>query len=885
MNLQRLILAWVFFSVTLVHAEEPPKYESDIRPIFKAMCFHCHGEEPELAGGLDMRLVRLMKEGGDSGETLTDDDPDESLLWWRIQSDEMPEGPKKLTAGEKDLIRRWIAAGSPTLRDEPDNVEDAKYTFEELNFWSFLPIDNPAVPMVDASIGPIEDAIDAFVAAELLDNELTFSPPAEKATLLRRVTLDLTGLPPSLEELDAFLADESEMAYEKVVDRLLASPSFGIRWGRHWLDVAGYSETDGHLIMDVERQHAWRYRDYVIDSINADKPYDQFMIEQLAGDELALEDLVKRGVGDGRPDPEDARHVEWVTATGLLQMPPDLTARDNTLANRNQVVSDSLRVVAAAALGVTVGCAQCHDHRYDPISAEDYYRFRAVFDPAFPIDEDAWTLPSNRTVDMTPESIRTEREKVEAKAKILEDDLKARRRAVAQTIAERLIGEVAEDVRPQVAAALEKSPDDLSDEELKLLDFYPMVKSVEKVDGSLTLYDREQFEKFYEESLEIEKLRRSAPPARLIMGVCESDQRIPKSNLFFRGDPMQPHGEVAPGEMFVVARSRQVPTIENNDASLSSTGRRLAYARQLFDGTHPLTARVAVNRLWQHHFGRGIVDTPSDFGLNGELPSHPELLDHLATSLMRDGWRMKPLHKRIVLSRTYRQGSQRSSRSMAIDPDNRLLSHASLRRLDAEQIRDSILMVSGLLNEKSGGPSVQVARGDDGKVVIGILKLNDDDAFIGIDDVGDEKFRRSVFLQSQRHATLNMLETWDMPAMAPNCDCRDRSTVAPQSLWFLNDDMILQVTDELAERMFSRAFPDARSRVRDLFRRLYSAEPTSSELDKCLIYLQSQAERFRQDEDEAWQKNLAQWPHAADVRAHATLCQALLSTNRFLYAE
>jgi len=857
--------------------EHQLQYETDVRPIMKAMCFQCHGEETELHGGLDVRLVRLMTTGGESGTSLVPGDSANSLLWQRIESDEMPEGAKKLSRREKEIIRRWIDDGCKTLRPEPDSVADARYTPEELGFWSFQPVSKPIVPMPAGY--EIETPVDGFIAAKLVEVGLPFSPEADRPTLLRRLSFDLLGLPPTPEEVAAFVADTSVNAYEKVVDRMLASPDYGLRWGRHWLDVAGYAESDGNEGQDKPRPHAWRYRDYVIASLNADKGYDQFLREQIAGDELIGSDL----------NSDDPRHVELLTATALLRMAPDVTETNDTIIDRNQAVAECIKVVSSATIGLTIGCAQCHDHRYDPISAEDYYRYRAIFDPALPLQ--AWKKPQERLIDMTPSADRKTSETIEADAFTREKDLNDRRLVVAESVFEKLVGELPDEQRETVRVAVLKAQAERSEDDQTLLKQFPMIRSKEEIRDQLLLYAKEDYDKFEIERKQIEAIRVTKPAARIIMGLAEPKNssaepknELPKSAVFFRGDPEQPRQLVTPSEVFVVARTRSEVAIAEDDEKAETTGRRLAYANQLTDGTHPLTARVAVNRLWLHHFGRGLVNTPSDFGIVGERPSHPELLDWLASRLVELNWQFKPLHRLLVLSRTYRQVSTRTPAHDAVDPENRLMARANLRRLDAETLRDTMLVVTGHLNHQAGGPSVPVAEDEEGKSVIGRLKLNEG-LFAGIDDVGPQKYRRSIFVEVPRSRPLNMLATFDLPIMTPNCDLRRCSTVAPQSLWFLNDSHVVELSDHLSDHMFGGALPDTKSRINDLFMRLFGREPLSSELTNIEHYLEEQANLFRADPAVEWQKTVTQWPHAPDVRAIATLCQAMLSSNEFLYVE
>ena len=419
-------------------------FEQHIRPILKAQCFHCHGEADELSGGLDVRLVRLLAAGGESGEAIVPGDADASLLWQRIAADEMPEGPKKLSAPQKSLVRQWIEQGARTARPEPQDVRDARFSDEELSHWAYQPTGRPQVPRPPGY--ELRTPIDGFIAERLAEHEFDFSPPADRRTLIRRVTFDLLGLPPTPDEVQTFVVDRSPDAYERLVERLLASPQLGVRWGRHWLDVAGYAETDGGQDSETKRDHAWRYRDYVIDSFNSNKPIDQFYVEQLAGDELL----------DGDINIQNPRHLELLTATGFMRMAPDPTQSSNTLADRNMATADALKVISSAMLGITVGCAQCHDHKYDPIGIDDYYRFRAIFDPVFPLDH--WQQPNSRLVDFTRQNVKDERDRIEAEAKILEDELNQRRNEVGQKIQELKLADVPSQDRDATREAVLTDP-------------------------------------------------------------------------------------------------------------------------------------------------------------------------------------------------------------------------------------------------------------------------------------------------------------------------------------------------------------------------------------------------------------------------------------------
>ncbi len=627
-------------------AEKPLVFETDIRPILKVACFHCHGEDEVKKGELDVRLVRLMVEGGESGAALAPGDHDASLLWEKIASDEMPKGEKKLAAAEKDRIREWIAQGAKTARPEPENVEDARFTLEELEHWAFQAVAAHTPPEGEAN------PIDAFIRARLDAEGLSFSEPADRRTLIRRASIDVTGLPPSPEEVEAFISDPSTEAYDKLIDRLLGSSQFGVRWARHWLDAAGYAESDGLELSARKRDHAWRYRDYVIDAFNRNKPIDQFITEQLAGDELIEGDL----------DINNPLHLELLTATGFLRMAPDATQKSNTLSDRNTAVAAAMQVVSSSLLGITVACAQCHDHKYDPIGIDDYYSFRAIFDPVFPLQN--WQQPGNRLVDMTTAEVSAERDRIEAEAKKVDDDIQARRLAHCAEIQKKKLADVPEDVREATRVAVLTKADERDQQQKRLLDLYPMVKPVDFISGLLVEYDGAAHRKFEEEKKKSAAIRAKKPPLRLVMATSEpAGAAASQQGIFSRqsGEPKRgggtcrTHGAPTPPD-----RNAELP---NNAADRKTTGRRLAYARQLTDGAHPLTARVFVNRVWMHHFGRGLVATPGDFGIAGEMPSHPELLDWLAGDFVEHGWDQKRLHRMILLSKTYRQRSGRRPRT------------------------------------------------------------------------------------------------------------------------------------------------------------------------------------------------------------------------------
>lgn len=845
-------------TVAALRAESALTFEKHIRPILKAHCFHCHGEEESLHGELDLRLVRLIKQGGDSGSAIETGDASASLLWQRIESDEMPEGPKKLTSSQKLLIRQWIDQGAKTARPEPKNVDDARFSVEELSHWAYQPI--RSVPIPSAKGMPSANVVDLFIERRLRTHGLTLSERASAETLLRRVTFGLTGLPPTPDEVDAFLADTLPGGYARMVDRLLASPQFGVRWGRHWLDVAGYAETNGDPRNDTKREYAWRYRDYVINAVNAGMPIDQFYVEQLAGDELIADKL----------DVNNQRQLELLAATGFLRMAPDTTQSDNSLANRNAAVAESMKVVSSSMLGVSVGCAQCHDHKYDPIGIDDYYRLRAVFDPAFPLEN--WQQPQARLVDFTTPETQAEIDAIEARAKALDDDMQARRKQVAEEILEKKFADVPDSDREATRQALATAPSERTPRQKDLLDAYPMVKPINHILGLLVEYDSKAYVRFQKEAEKIAEIRATKPARRMVMATRERPDVIPESKVFFRGDPESPRDTVQPGELAVVATAAGTPDFEATHGDVASTGRRLAYARHLTSGRHPLAARVFVNRVWLHHMGRGLVATPNDFGISGERPSHPELLDWLAKDFMDHGWDPKRLHRKILLSATYQQVARRSNEGDQQDPENALFGRANLRRLEAEAVRDAILHVTGRLDDALGGASIPVTENAEGKVVVGRRKIRNG-LKAGVDDKDARGARRSVYIEVQRQSPLNVLATFDQPDMTPNCDQRRFTTVATQALWLLNDSHMLMLADHLAGLILAEASTET-ERIDRLFVRLFAMHASVDEQQACLTFLSEQGGLLNSTKAE--RKERASW---------AALCQVLIASNRFLYVD
>jgi mono/diheme cytochrome c family protein len=863
-----LLIAQVALGQTALAASRAsdPSFERDIRPILKTHCFQCHGEGETLKGGVDLRLRRLMLTNSASGRVLAPGNPRESLLLKMVASGEMPKGGKKLSHEQIGTIEKWIKKGARTLRQEPAEAPQFVISEEERAFWAFQPVHVQAPPAVRQG-KLVRTPIDAFLLARLESQRLAFAPPADKGALLRRVTFDLTGLPPTAEELTAFLADDSADAYEKVVDRLLASQRYGECWGRHWLDVAGYADSNGGTESDSERAWVWRYRDYVIRSLNADKPFDQFITEQLAGDELVA------------PPYQDlnSEQLEKIIATGFLRLAPDPTGDGPADPNaaRNQVIADTLQIVSSSLLGLTVQCAQCHNHRYDPISQADYYRLRAVFEPAFNWKE--WKPPGQRLLSLMPKDDRELASCIEHAARVIDGEAQALHDELIEKFVQKQLQLVPENQRDAVMNARRSPAGKRTDEHKKLLREFPTFQD-HIILGEI---DPEGAKAVAAVRQRASELRATKPVDPMVHCLIEEPGRKVDTFLFRRGDPQQPGEKVTPAELTILASTgaREIPT---TNAALRTTGRRLALAQSLTSGSHPLTARVLANRVWHHYFGRGLVGTPGDFGALGERPTHPELLDLLAHTLVANGWKLKTLHRLIVTSSAYRQGTVHAE-AQSMDPDNRLLGRMSLRRLDAESVRDSLLAISGRINTNMFGPAIPVAVNPQGQVVVGAQNRDGNGDPTGVAALGGGEFRRSIYVQVRRTMPLGVMETFDTPALSPNCEARPVSTVPPQALMLMNDPFVLERATDLAERLRRERPGHVRDQIALLWKLLFAAEPTGAEMQHSLLYLAEQTETVRAEM--AGRKVESGKSSDAALQALGTLCQALLGSNRFLYLE
>ena len=637
--------------------------QHDVLPTLLLRCATCHGRQLQEAD-LDVRSVAAMLKGGKSGPAIVPGDSAASIIIERIRAEEMPPRSKLATHSVKPVTDQelqrlvdWIDQGAPEV-DVPADVAstdpDPLVSDTDRSFWSFQPPTPPAVP---APEGLVRNPIDAFVLDRLGQARLTASPEASKHVLIRRAYFDLIGLPPSPEEVESFVTSQDTRAYEQLVDRLLASPHYGERWGQYWLDLAGYSDSEGVQHSDPIRPHAYRYRDYVIRSFNDDKPYDRFLLEQIAGDELAnYEDTPAI----------TAELYDNLVATGFLRMTSDGTFAGITgfVPNRIDVIDDQLRVLSSAVMGLTIRCARCHSHKFDPIPQRDYYRLVALMKPA--MDEHDWLKPVTGGAGNTAGNYR-----------YLPHVMPSERRRWEEADAE---------LSSEIKGLKSQLEDDSVDEESK--------QATEE---------------------KIKQLESERVPEPMVRALWDRGEPSP-TYVLRRGDYRQPARLVGPGVPSVLTDGKTPFHPQRPWSGAKQTGNRLALARWLTRPDHPLTARVIVNRVWRHHFGVGIVQTLDDFGRAGAEPSHPELLDWLAVDFVTNGWSIKRLHRLMMNSATYRQSSTNTPEQLRLDPDNRLVSRMPLRRMEAEVLRDTLLSVAGELDLKQFGPADPVVAGNDGLV-------------------------------------------------------------------------------------------------------------------------------------------------------------------------
>lgn len=777
----RTILAWCFRlcpTLVAILAINPSRadeltFEQHVRPILREYCLDCHGATESLEGSLDLRLVRMIVKGGDSGSALASGDPSGSLLYQRVESGDMPPGEARVSPEKVEILRRWIESGAKTKREEPESLPPGiPITEEDRAYWAYKPIQATKVSL-DPSRRELRTPLDVLIQ-QAMPSGLGLSSDADRLVLIQRLFSDLIGLPPSPEQLQRWMNDPSSDWYEQLVDHLLATPQYGERWGRHWLDAVGYADSDGFTLADAERPWAWRYRDYVIRSLNSDKPFDKFITEQLAGDELA---------GPANGDWTEAQ-IELLTATGFLRMAADGTGSgDNSAEARNKTIADTMQIVGSTLLASSLNCAQCHDHRYDPISHRDYFAVRAVFDPA--LDWQSWKTPGERLVSLSTAADRQMAADLEVQANKIAAERNEKQAEYMKQALDKELMKYEEPLRAELRAAYETVADKRTDQQKMLLDKYP---SVNITPGVLYQYLPNAAEDLKKFDQRIAEVRAKKPPESYVMALVEPAGHAPVTKLFHRGDHNQPKQEIAAGRISVLTSSGISEAFPADDPTVPTSGRRLAFARWLTDNQNPnpLFVRAIVNRIWLHHFGRGIVSTPGDFGKLGSQPTHPHVLDWLADYWIRSGWSLKKLHRIILTSTVYRQSSARNTTGDSLDPANNFYWHKPLMRVDAEVLRDSMLALSGDLDLKQFGPPIPIEEDDTGQVRISASQP-----------------RRSIYAKSRRTQPVAMLQSFDAPVMQVNCDARTTSTVATQSLLMMNNDVVLDQASKIAKRIIT----------------------------------------------------------------------------------
>jgi hypothetical protein len=766
-------------------------FEAKIRPLLANHCYKCHGAEKQ-KGDLRVDSIQALRLGGESGAAVVPGDAGKSLLIEAVrhESFEMPPD-EKLKDDEIDSLVRWVKMGAPWPASDPSTafVSKPKITDEDRSHWAFQPVRNVTPPKVDDD-GWCRNEIDPFVLRRLIEGGLTPSKPADREALIRRVYFDLIGLPPSPKEIDDFLADRSMNAYAKLIDRLLESQAYGERWARHWLDLVRYAESDGYK-QDAYRPYAWRYRDYVIRSFNDDKPYDQFIMEQLAGDEIA-------------PNDSDA-----IVATGYLRNWIYEYNQRDVRTQWNTILDDITDVTGDVFLGMGMGCARCHDHKFDPILREDYYRLRAFFAPLLPRED----VPIGTSKQVL--AYKNQLHHWEEKTAHLRSEIEQIERPILDRAALPAINKFPPDIRP----IMHKSAADRMPLESQLASMVNRQVQEEynklKIETKLKGEQKERWESLRKQLAQFDNLKPNPLPTAL--SVTDIGSAAPTTII--PGDRRR--RDIAPGFLTVLAPGEA--TIPVPPATSNSTGRRSALARWIASPDNPLSTRVIVNRLWQHHFGRGLVSTASDFGNLGEPPTHPELLDYMVNRFIESDWSIKQLHRLIMNSATYQQTALRQATPIEKmkDPHNRLLWRMNVHRLNAEQIRDSMLKISGELDLANGGPSVDASSP-----------------------------RRAIYTKVKRNSRDPLLGAFDAPDNFSSTSERNVTTTPTQALLMINGSWGLARSRAFATQLQKMNFATDSEMVAYAYRSATGRHPTKSQISDALQFLAEQ-ERLSNAGEEA----------------------------------
>ena len=821
-------MRWVLglVAASALYAATPAEEGAEV---LKQNCTSCHGAALKMSG-LDLRTRESVLAGGERGAAVVPGDAGKSRLYRLaagLENPSMPPG-KSLSAEQLAKLKRWIEAGAPldVTPSAPATVEasaaekaalakmeERPITEAERKFWSFVPPSRPLVP------SGYSNPIDAFLRSALQSKGLKASGPASRPALIRRAYLDVIGLPPTPAQVAAFVKDASPNAFSKVVEQLLASPHYGERWGRHWLDVVRFSDSGG-FEYDRDRPNAWRYRDYVVNAFNSDKPYDRFLREQLAGDEIW-------------PESAEAR-----VATGYLRLGPENNLKNEQ--TRLDELDDLVSTTSNAFLGLTVQCARCHNHKFDPIAQKDYYRMQAVFFPIKAYDHPLVDAEAVKHFEDEQKRIGDLQAPWKQKVKDLEAPyreklLAAKKAKLADYIqvALRTPAEQRTEGQKLNAAQVEKT----------------LSVEAEDVLAALTDEDRSRHAELDKEIALLEKLR--PEPFAAAMSIAEPGRVAPDAHFLHRGSPGQKGSVVQPGVIAVADRSGFAFPAAPEDAKTS--WRRRAFADWVASKENPLTARVMVNRVWQQHFGEGLVRTPNNFGKMGERPTHPELLDYLAVEFMANGWSVKDLQRKILNSETYQMASDDIAANRAVDPDNRLLWRMPRRRLEGEAIRDSLFAVAGNLDLTVGGPAVHPY------IDPALYQASSKRTWVGKSDSDPSTWRRSVYVFSKRSIPLPMLDVFDKPDSITSCARRNRSTIAPQALILMNNALVLQEAGIFAKRLEREAGAEPERQVHLAFHLALSRPPSKQEMVESLEFLRTPG------------------------NALVDFCQVMMNLNEFVY--
>ena len=754
-------------------------FKTKVLPVLEKNCFSCHSHKAKKSsGGLYLDSLQAMLEGGDSGPSLVMNNPEKSLLMQAIRQDADLKMPPKGKLSEQEIkdINAWVKNGTVWPDSKTTSAAKrlpGKISDEDRKWWAFQPVHKTPAPTKSAWA---KNEVDAFIEQKLQTEGISHAPEASRQVLVRRLYFDLVGLPPTPQQVESFVHDPSPDAYEKLVDNLLASKQFGERWARHWLDLVRYADSDGYRL-DEYRPQAWLYRDYVIRSFNNDKPYDRFIKEQIAGDEMFPKDpdaLIATGY---------QRH--WIY---------EYNQRD-VRTQWNLIVDDITDTTGDVFLGLGFQCARCHDHKFDPILQKDYFRLRSFFSNILPVED---------KIAGTPEAVQ----EFETKQRVWEQKTAAIRKQMSELekgARSKATDSAVNRFPPDIQIMIRKPVSERTTYEHQLAELAYRQAHFEylRLENFMKKEDKEKYITLKKELSAFENIK----PAELSKPLVISEiLKTPSPTLI----PKKGNTPIEPG--FLTILDEKPAQITPPADPSHGTGRRTALANWIASPSNPLTARVIVNRLWQQHFGRGLAQNSSDFGKLGSPPSHPELLDYLASTLTNENWSLKKIHRMIVTSATYRQASENPGDSVykTKDPENKLLWKANLRRLEAEQIRDAVLSATGEINLREGGP------GGDGN-----------------------SYRRSIYTKVMRNNRDSLLDVFDAPLWFQSASSRDTTTTPVQSLLLINSSSMMARSRAFADRV-TKAESDPARRVQLAYRLAYSREPSPEEVQTLLNFVKSQ---------------------------------------------